>query len=271
MGKIKIEIKNRWTDSVLFEYEKENNTVKDTVEKAIKQEANLSEANLSEANLSGANLSGANLRGVNLCGADLCGANLSGANLSGVNLGGANLCGANLSGANLSEADLCRANLSGANLSEADLCRANLYGADLCGADLCGANLSRADLDEADLKKVQYNENTAFYALQCPEAGSFVGYKICKGKRIVKLLITEDSKRSSATTRKCRASKVKVLEITNIDNTKKYKIAKSKRDSNFEYKVGETIEIKDFDENRWNECSAGIHFFLTRDEAVQYD
>jgi hypothetical protein len=34
--------------------------------------------------------------------------------------------------------------------------------------------------------------------------------------------------------------------------------------------VGETIEVKDFDDDRWNECSAGIHFFITRKEAVEY-
>ena len=104
----------------------------------------------------------------------------------------------------------------------------------------------------------------------CPEEGSFIGYKICKESKIVKLLITEDSKRSSATTRKCRASKVKVLEISNIENTEKYEMATSRYDENFVYKVGETIEIADFDENRWNECSSGIHFFITRGEAVQY-
>lgn len=29
-------------------------------------------------------------------------------------------------------------------------------------------------------------------------------------------------------------------------------------------------EVADFDENRWNECAPGIHFFITRDEAVRY-
>jgi hypothetical protein len=41
-------------------------------------------------------------------------------------------------------------------------------------------------------------------------------------------------------------------------------------DNNFIYKVGKTIEVKNFDENRWNECSAGIHFFMTFDEAKNY-
>ena len=152
-----------------------------------------------------------------------------------------------------------------AYLREADLREANLR-----GANLRGANLIEADLTGADLSEVIYDESTAFFAMICPEEGSFIGYKICKESKIVKLLITEDSKRSSATTRKCRASKVKVLEISNIENTEKFEMATSKYDENFVYKVGETIEIADFDENRWNECSSGIHFFITRDEAVQY-
>ena len=149
--------------------------------------------------------------------------------------------------------------------------RADLTEADLSGADLTRADLTEADLRGANLRGVRYDENTAFFALQCPEEGEFIGYKKCAEEKIVKLLIMEDAKRSSATSRKCRASKVKVLEITNIENTKKYEMAKSQYDSDFIYKIGETIEIKDFDEDRWNECSAGIHFFITREEAIQYD
>ena len=121
------------------------------------------------------------------------------------------------------------------------------------------------------MNNVIYNENTAFFAMTCPEEGEFIGYKKCAEEKIVKLLIMEEAKRSSATSRKCRASKVKVLEITNIKNTKKYEMAKSQYDSDFIYKIGETIEVKDFDEDRWKECSAGIHFFITREEAVQYE
>ena len=163
--------------------------------------------------------------------------------------------------ADLSEADLSGADLRGADLRGADLSRADLREADLRGADLSGANLNN----------VIYNENTAFFAMTCPEEGEFIGYKKCAKKKIVKLLIMEEAKRSSATSRKCRASKVKVLEITNIENTKKYEMAKSQYDSDFIYKIRETIEVKDFDEDRWKECSTGIHFFITRGEAVQYE
>ena len=74
MSKIKFEIKNRWTGSMLFEYEKENNTLKDTVEKAVEEGANLTGAILTEANLTGASLTEANLEGAYLEGAYLRGA-----------------------------------------------------------------------------------------------------------------------------------------------------------------------------------------------------
>ena len=93
---------------VLFEYEKEKNTLKDTL-----NEANLSGANLTEANLTEANLRRANLRRANLRGADLYGANLTEANIYGANLYRANLIEANLNEANLNEANLSGVRLDG--------------------------------------------------------------------------------------------------------------------------------------------------------------
>ena len=63
MSKVKFEIKNRWTGSILFEYEKEDNTLKKTVEEAVRGGADLGGANLEGADLGGANLEEANLRG----------------------------------------------------------------------------------------------------------------------------------------------------------------------------------------------------------------
>jgi hypothetical protein len=102
MTKIKFEIKNRWTGKILFEYEKENNTFRETILEAIKSKANLSEADLSEANLSKANLSKADLSKANLSWADLSKADLSWANLSWANLSWADLSWADLSWADLS-------------------------------------------------------------------------------------------------------------------------------------------------------------------------
>ena len=144
--------------------------------------------------------------------------------------------------------------------------RANLCDAILCGANLCGANLCGAILCDA--------KNIPFIPYACPDFGSFIGYKKCNsenGDVIVELEILSDARRCSATGRKCRCDKAKVLAIQNIDGTPaKIKEAQSKHDSNFVYRVGAVVEVKDFCEDRWEECSSGIHFFINRQEAVNY-
>ena len=149
---------------------------------------------------------------------------------------------------------------------------ADLSVADLSCADLRSSNLSGADLSGADLKNILYDEYTTFFAMCCPEEGAFVGFKRCRNNLIVKLLITEDAKRNSSTTRKCRCSKAKVLEILTTEGKKAVeRKAVSIKDGNFVYKVGKTVFVKNFCEDRWKECAAGIHFFLTFDEAVKYN
>ena len=257
--KIKIDIKSIF-GNVLFSFEKENNTIKDTLEEANFRGADLKRANLKRANLRDAYLRGADLKGAYLRGADLRRANLIDADLGDADLGGADLRGADLGGADLGGADLIDADLGGADLGGANLRGANLIGADLGGADLRGADLGGAD----------YSEYTSFLASQCPIEGSFIGWKKCD-RYIVKLKICEDADRSSSTSLKCRCSKAEVLEIQNLDGS----VADiteicSNYDKNFIYKVGETIEVKDFDKCRWNECSTGIHFFIDRNMAVIY-
>ena len=196
-------------------------------------------------------------------------ANLSYVDLSCVDLRGANLRGANLSCVDLSDADLRGANLSCVDLSCVDLNDADLRGVDLSCVDLSCVDLRGANLSYVDLSCVKYNENTSFLALQCPEEGSFIGFKKCKDNTIVKLLITEDALRSSATSRKCRCSKAKVLEITDREGNSINSVS-SKHDEKFVYEVGKIVEVKDFDSDRWNECSTGIHFFITKREAELY-
>jgi hypothetical protein len=94
-----IEIKRNVTDEVIFSHDQEDNSLKITLEVAVKARAYLVGANLGGANLGRAYLVGANLGGANLGGAYLVGANLDGANLDGANLDGAYLVGANLVGA----------------------------------------------------------------------------------------------------------------------------------------------------------------------------
>ena len=160
--KIKIEIKNRFTGKVLFEYEKKNNNIKDTVAEAVKS------------------------------------------------------------------------------------------GADLGGADL------------RDAKGIPY------IPLACPSDGAFIAWKKVAG-HLVKLEIPEDARRCSATTNKCRCDKAKVLEITRIeDGAITDEIVNRSYNPSVTYKVGEMVFPDSFDENRWNECSHGIHFFINKDEAINY-
>ena len=198
----------------------------------------------------------ANLRGANLYGANLYEANLYGANLCGANLCGANLCGANLYGANLYGAELREANLYGAELREANLYEANLRGANLRGANLYGANLYGANLREAKNIPDLVSAMTLIAA-----EGDLVGYKKLADGSICKLRIPADAKRSNATGRKCRAEYAVVLEGSGV----------SQYDKTFEYRIGETVRPREpFNEDRWEECGSGIHFFLTRKEAETY-
>lgn len=186
------------------------------------------------------------------------------------NLRGADLSYANLSGADLSYADLRVADLSYANLRDADLCDADLSYANLRNANLRGADLRNAKLyNSKNIESINWYLNTSFYPLQCPESGSYIGYKKAH-KMIIKLEILNDSLRSSATSRKCRASKAKVLSITSFDEKQNVQSISSDYDENFIYEVGKIVEVTNFDTNRWNECSTGIHHFITREEAVKY-
>jgi Uncharacterized low-complexity proteins len=167
---------------------------------------------------------------------------------------------ANLSEVNLSWKNLVGANLRGANLRGADLRWAKLVGSNLRWANLVGANLSGAYLEN-----IKANESTSGYWPVCPEEGSFVGWKKCMNNVIVKLLIPDDAQRSSATSRKCRCSKAVVLDVFGADE------GFSTMDEGFIYKKGATVLPDRFDDDRWNECSGGIHFFMSRKEAECYN
>jgi hypothetical protein len=177
----------------------------------------------------------------------------------------ANLSGANLSGADLSGADLSRANLSGANLSGANLSGADLSGANLSGANLSGANLYGADLYDADLSGAKNIDHAVALTRICPD-GDIVGWKKCRDNVIVKLLIPKEAKRNNATGRKCRAEFADVIEVIGAEEGVSY------FDRSITYRAGQRVTpTQPFDDNFFNECSTGIHFFITRVEAEKHD
>lgn len=202
-------------------------------------------------------------RGTGLSGADLRSANLSSANLSSAYLSGANLNGANLRDANLSDANLSDADLSDADLSWANLSGANLFCANLNGADLNGANLNEADLSGANLNGAKYIELVIAQTRILPE-GDLIGWKKCMDNVIVKLRIPEDSKRSNAFGRKCRAEFADVLEVFGAE------VGLSRHDGTTEYRPGHRVQPDNFDPDWTRECSSGIHFYITRKEAEEF-
>ena len=211
--------------------------------------------------------------------ADLRYADLHGACLYDADLRDAYLGCANLRDADLGHADLRDANLRDANLSDADLSHADLSDANLSGADLSGADLRYADLGHADLSDANHVQLSIAKTSILPDEGDIIGWKkawtddtMPPKSVIVKLLIPSDAQRSNATGRKCRASKARVLDLQDKQGNSlpSDTTAYSGHDTDFTYKKGETVHVEDFDTNRWNECAPGIHFFITRIEAVEY-
>ena len=125
------------------------------------------------------------------------------------------------------------------------------------GADLSGAYLRGA-------------KNIPFIPFACPSDGAFFGWKKVKNC-LVKLEIPEDAKRCSATTSKCRCDKAKVLDIFHLERQKSVdSVTNDNYNPSVTYKVGEMVYPDSFDEDRWNECSNGIHFFINKQEAIDY-
>ena len=215
--KTKIQIKSVF-GKVIFEFEKENNTFRDTVSEAIKSSADLSPADLRYADLGSADLS---------------------------------------------YADLGYADLSYADLRYADLSYVALRSANLRSAKLRYANLSSANLSYADLRSAKNSELAIAQTRILPE-GALIGWKKCKNDIIVKLQIPAKAKRSNAFGRKCRAEFVKTLEIFGAEK------GVSTYDNKTEYVKGKITKCNGWDEDFTNECSAGIHFFITRLEAENY-
>ena len=176
----------------------------------------------------------------------------------------------------LRSADLSAADLRCANLRDADLSDADLSDADLSAANLRSADLSAADLRGADLHGANLSELTVAQTSILPDEGDIIGWKkaitLDGAPIIVKLLIPADAQRSNATGRKCRASTARVLDLQDKQGNSlpPDTTAYSSYDLDFTYQKGETVHVEDFDTNRWEECAPGIHFFITRIEAIEY-
>lgn len=153
-------------------------------------------------------------------------------------------------------------------------------------ADLSDAILDKPEWGVSNLYNVNFGKNRTENEIgyisdavcgssACPIEGSFIGWKKifddeANEYRLVKLWIPEDAKRSSSTTQKCRCSFAQVLKITDLLETTEYDKVENWNYKKTLYKVGEMVFPDSFDEDRWTECSHGIHFFIDKRSALNY-
>lgn len=260
---VTINIKRWDTKEIIFSHTCEGNTEKITVKEAVKQKVSLAYADLRHFDLSDVVVSD-----IDLSHADLTLANFYNSIMGFAKLDNTELGGAILAKTNLRFSDLTGANLSGADLSDADLSHSNLSNVNLLDAALFNTYLDGSIVDNIITN----------YPMNLPD-GEFIAWKKVHtdvvNEYIIKLKILENSKRSRGTSDRCRCDKALVLEIQNLDGSKSdltevHHIGFSLKSLPCIYKVGEIVEADRWDNNRFNECSHGIHFFLSRERAESY-
>ena len=260
--------------------ENHNHWLRRDVEGWEEMRANLDGADISNTDLRFANLKYASLNDVNFYKSDLKGANLCQTllrhtNLSYADFREATLNDADIFNSNLSYADFGNASLVGAYLPRSNLTRADFQGANLCWTHLCSCVFCDTDLRDCNFmySNLRGSEYVPYIPLQCPSDGAFVGWKKVNNV-LIKLEIPADAKRSSATTNKCRCDKAKVLGFYDSLGSKELdmtELVNDKYGKKCKYVKGEMVYPDSFDENRWNECSHGIHFFVNKQDAINYN
>ena len=146
-----------------------------------------------------------------------------------------------------------RADLREANLREADLLGANLSGANLRGANFNGANLNGANLS-GDYR----------FRLGQILTDPLTGYKKTKEGVVITAEIPAGAIVFCINGSKCRTNRAKITDMG------VHEVLHSQYDNTFEYRLGQEINIKDFNLMYNVECASGFHFFRTRKEAEEY-
>lgn len=242
-----------------------------------------------------ADFSGASLAGIDFYCKLLDRANFYSVTITDCDFSGCSLHDTNFAASRLKQVKFIDARLSLSNFMSSYIDECNFSGANLCGTVLYSSELRHCNFLDAKFENTCFQfctardlQNMPYLPMACPEEGAFVAWKagfLLHHKSItsfglettepalIKLLIPADAKRSSSFGRKCRASKAKVLDIYHLNGSKCLEgaVVQSAWDSDFLYHVGDVVEPEEpFDEDRWVECSSGIHFFMNRQEAIDY-
>lgn len=273
---------------------------------AILVEANLAGAQLQKANFCNAILSKVNVKATRFNGANLSYVIMSSVNFDNTDINGINAQGINWSQSNLSGMCLSNLNLSNSimidtNLSCTIMDNCILDGSDLIRANLCASQLDHCIFHDCDMRYVNFmkttffnsefkrckiqgaifnsshatdcsfedmifDETTSGYTSVCPETGSFLGY-VKVDNFIVVLKIPDDARRVSNTSQRCVADKAEVVRIENLDGTPANRLQVI--GNHITYSLYTQITAKEFDEDRWLPFNRGLHFYMSRELAVQ--
>lgn len=186
------------------------------------------------------------------------------------------LTGSNFTGYDLSGASFVCARLAGSNFANCNLKKANFDGAVLTAANFNWADLLDANLHDSHLKHASFVGTKNMRTCRLPDFqlpdGDLIVWKKASFRNLVKLLIPKEAKRTASIVgRKCRAEYAKVLGIYDFSGepTKLDSINSTYR-GDFIYKVGEVVYPDSYNDEPWKECTNGIHFFQTKEEAQNY-
>jgi len=189
----------------------------------------------------------------------------------------------------------CRTNFKSTRFNECMFIECTIVDSDLNDAVIPDSMYRYLDIKSRDNKEGY----CSCIPIACPSEGSFIGWKKVifevprmhipnafyptisnmyvpeRHEALIKLRIPEEAKRSSATGRKCRCEFAEVLSIEDLTDGVFLKSVTNKRNTALKpvltvYEVGKMVYPDDFDENRWHECTNGIHFFITKQEAIDY-
>lgn len=224
------------------------------------------------------------LRGWSFKGQNLSGANFSNADLEGACFIDTVLVSADFEGARLTHADFSCANAWGANFNKtncqnslflsANLTEASFEGADLDGASFALAYLSNASLSDAQLDGVEFKDTFGVFPV-CPEEGEFTGWTLAEEfdgtEYLLRVSVPWTARRSSGTTRRCRAEALSVDEVISLDTEKSYGfpypyITLKNRD--FKLRLGETSTDDNFETDRFKTSSTDLYFWISKEEAL---
>lgn len=268
----------------------------------------LSNKNFEGVNLTGAilrfcDLRNCNFRLANLSGTKFINSSFDNSNLSEANLSHSELVNVSFRDAYLRDADFqcckmldgdctnayfCSANFDNSSCKCTNFTNANLYISSFINADLIGANFTNAVIDRRCLTYKWYNANLQkainppYIPMACPPSGAFIGWKMVAGEDldyyVIKLQIPEEARRCSATTRKCRCDKALVLgaykigvnNLLEVNEGKFHSLVHSQISKPCTYEIGKMVYPDDFTEDRYCECSHGIHFFMDKYDAIHY-